>query len=1392
MKNINRVVLIFFVIILTMIVSVWNFFQTKYFAALLSDKVNSFFLNEMDSTLEFSKIEIKLFPPATNFHNVSFVNKSDKYFIKKFTANNLGVYFSIKDLMFNDFRIDKIQLENGSLNLFDKTLEKQLNFLLENQHNNSDTFDFSTVFNSIYSNVYDNEYIKLKRIVINNLVVKDDLNSIKISSLKGTVGKKRVDVKTQISNIYLPSMLNSFCNSKFCISKKDFLSKFDLIDFDISIDNKQLIIDDFRAIGPGKIDIKAQGPLVYENGKYLYELEGQLQLNLKYLENFHSSFKNAVGIINTNYSIKGIDEKVKISGALLANDLVTKYFKAAKTELNFYADNDDLKVQNLKIEYNKNQNNKTYNHSDSSNNLGNLRVLDSINLRLKDIMNNSIDLKNLKVKLDNVPFLDLFHCFHETLSPLHGQLDGIITLSYSGADQTFKVDIDSKNDNALNISDLAIQSSDRSFTSVELDNLQLTDASFQYRDRFDLNAIAYVGKKMGRVDVKGFLDSKQIDIALNSDNLDLGEIRKIVNQEIQGSGKIYISFTGEYENIVLNALLDQEKFKIFSINAEHIYSNFSYRFKEQLLSFKNISLIEAKSKIDINGDISFLHPKTKFNILTSDADSKDVLNIFREIYAPADFFLRNHKFVFSFDGKLEGAINPSTYNVSGSLSSNEAAFFSERLSDLSVKFSASSSLINLHGFSLKKENARIFGNFLMNLSNNFLDYDISISNLKLSSVNAYRVLGLGLDGPIEAKLEGEGSWPNLKSRTKIFLTRGRIGNREVPDSQLSIDSENGIWKAVGNFFNLANLKSEVDLNKDLLDKNKKNSQLSFEIVSKNIQQVLGLINEYNLANQDIKGILHIVFDAQFNIYDLINGSLKISIEQLRFKYKELFGEINPAHNAISIKNGRIDRWDILIFGKRFKYSSTGIGSFQKNLKIVSSLSTNASVIDLITANITNGKGVIDANFVLAKNDNDWKHYFDSTGKDLSFKFPFIDDVIENLDYHFIMEGKQLMLDKFSGKFLNGDLDITGKILFPFPFPDVDIKANIQNANYSLAPKSNISFDGNMSFNGTRPPYNLVSNVFIKHAKIKDEISDLVKSFKKFDNSETKYKFLPANKDGQGIDLFNYNLDFSLTNSLDIQNSLVELYLSGDGKVLGNKTNPHINCRAFLKDKNSKVFFKGHEFALTSGDLVVEHINDSHKFTANYSGDTKVNNYKITANFSLTNNNYSLQMQSDPPLSHQDILSLLTIGVTSDISKNLNENELQALTSLGVGSFLADQFNINQNLNSSFGLNLSLMPEFQDQSTSYLQGRTENQSTGPTSLKSTTKLKVSKKISKQADLSFSSTLGGAVDQKQEMNLNYNLNNNFSLQGIYEIKSAEESGEQNNNSAGFDLIFRKSFK
>ena len=183
------------------------------------------------------------------------------------------------------------------------------------------------------------------------------------------------------------------------------------------------------------------------------------------------------------------------------------------------------------------------------------------------------------------------------------------------------------------------------------------------------------------------------------------------------------------------------------------------------------------------------------------------------------------------------------------------------------------------------------------------------------------------------------------------------------------------------------------------------------------------------------------------------------------------------------------------------------------------------------------------------------------------------------------------------------------------------------------------------------------------------------------------KYLPE-KDVLGnkgfIDL---NLSFETASPVLIKNNMVEVYFRGNGQVTGDVLSPEFNTRLETVPNISKFKFKGHDFALSQGYVEIRDRGKNRISDLKFAGAAKINDYDMRLDLSGTISNVNVELSSEPALSKEDLLSLLTLGVTSDMSKNLEAGERRFVTTVGIGTLLVDQLKINEDLNSTLGLSL---------------------------------------------------------------------------------------------------------
>ena len=224
----------------------------------------------------------------------------------------------------------------------------------------------------------------------------------------------------------------------------------------------------------------------------------------------------------------------------------------------------------------------------------------------------------------------------------------------------------------------------------------------------------------------------------------------------------------------------------------------------------------------------------------------------------------------------------------------------------------------------------------------------------------------------------------------------------------------------------------------------------------------------------------------------------------------------------------------------------------------------------------------------------------------------------------------------------------------------------------------------------------------------------------------------------------------------IKNNLMDILIDSKLRLRGNNLTPKVEGDLRVIPQSSKVFLKGNMFSVTDGSVSLRRSSGAPDPYFDINAETKIDSYNLKSSIVGDLKNLNINFISDPPLAQEDIFSLLAIGVTLKKTRNLGANAINNVTSLGLGSFLLDQTGINNSLDETLGVKVSIAPEIINDETSLLEGKVnQGVSNVQSRVRSATKIRLTKRISNSLDMSYSSTLGGSLDQRQEMNLNLKL-------------------------------------
>jgi translocation and assembly module TamB len=257
------------------------------------------------------------------------------------------------------------------------------------------------------------------------------------------------------------------------------------------------------------------------------------------------------------------------------------------------------------------------------------------------------------------------------------------------------------------------------------------------------------------------------------------------------------------------------------------------------------------------------------------------------------------------------------------------------------------------------------------------------------------------------------------------------------------------------------------------------------------------------------------------------------------------------------------------------------------------------------------------------------------------------------------------------------------------------------------------------------------------------------------------------------------LQIKMEKPLTVKNQQMEGQLGGDLQIKGPPNRPSLSGKINI-ERNTKLLFRDKVFEVSSGSVTFNNPDEINP-ELYIASRGRITEYDINLLVQGTAKDPQVRLTSIPPLSEQDIVSLLAFGVLSQSEKLTgsinNKNRDEDKTLAAVGSAILN--------NSPVG------KELRDRGFS-VQVSSSYDSTKDTA---TQVITISKSLTEKVKASASRLQG--KQNSNEVQLRYEFNNNVSAIGTWEgrepIDNASVEGQRKSESIlGLDLEYKREFK
>ena len=871
-------------------------------------------------------------------------------------------------------------------------------------------------------------------------------------------------------------------------------------------------------------------------------------------------------------------------------------------------------------------------------------------------------------------------------------------------------------------------------------------AEFLFRDRVITVNKCVVASRYSAVNLSGTvgIDGK-CDLTLKGGSKNITEISTMIGySDITGS----LDATGYIRgNIIEPEIIG--KARIYDAMAHGIPFKGAYgdvKLSGWQLSFSDFLITQDRSSFLLNGkimfkgkDASFENPYFIAKLGVHNGSARKITAIFYEDI-PVNLMA---------DGEIEFSGNLEKFHGEARLSTGAGDVYGQPLDKGEVTAVLSEKSITFPKVAAVRGKDIITASGGINFDGTFYG-KASSARFDLANFSLLMDTGLPIRGAMSIAVTGEGSFSHPSISANLNSNRLYLKDVDMGGSSIAARIKDEVLTLSGA---ILDKKVVVDGFLGLSLPYRWRGRLSFD--KGRFEPFLKLL--YKDLPEDVTFLSTGVFTGEGTIKEPAKTSMSVEFSEVSASIMGRRLE-NDGDIALAYKDGRLDIKSLKLKGDSISIEmgggAEGLEQIDASLKVSTALGPLKSFVkdsvDYLDGNAQADlriKGKIEAPAVTGR----------IKVSDAGIKLKEFQQRLDKINAEIKLDGSNFNITRLDGDLGGGIIKAWGKGYFKgFVLDNFAIGVNADSVKLKYPEGVYSTVDADLNIEGVGNSRSISGDVTVKKARYAERIdwkSWLVKIQRK------KPEVVTA-KGGVPLGNTSMNIHVVATESIRIDNNVAKVPVSSDIYLRGTIDNPAVLGR--LESNGGVVYFRNNEFKLVNG--VAEFV-DPRRINpmVDLQAETKVKEYLISLSLSGTVDKIKVTLSSDPPLEDEDIISLLTLGRTSE---GLKGHEAVVTTGEAT-SFVTGQIQdaVESRLRKITGFDRFQIDPYMTSSGS---------SSGP-------RLTVGKSLfSDKLYLTYSSNLGTSEDQF--VRLEYIFNKNYSA-----VAERDELGHY-----GADFKFRFEFK
>jgi translocation and assembly module TamB len=1358
LEKLKKIFLIFVVIFVCTQYLLWQILNSSYFSGWVSDLINHEFAKNDYVKFSFKGVGISFYPPGLEIQNVEIQSKKKIEFIDLFSANGerLIVQLHLFSHTGSKYRISNIELQNAKVDIsFDDQWRPS--------SSKDDNYWWPKDIRPALASIMETTGVDILRFAISDTEIKSNWSNLIA---------KEVSIERSQKNYYGKIIIQNTSINPPAVKNLN-LPYFELFESEFKLTPNSIFVEKLISRSP-ELQLNASGEIAkyYDANLAVYNAELKIKSNETLDEILGIEKYVNFGVSELSSKVTGKLKNPKIDSKVEVSDIESTYFNAAFLSINTSYEFGELSVKNIYIK-------------DRQGGVLESEELElAYNLEKRKLLKSfgNFDLKRFSLK-------DALHYVRPVAKVVNGTVTGSVQVNV--APENYAISISGS---TAQISDLALTLNE-SAPLLALPTSKIDNFSFKIQNGLVFNTRFIYGASV--VNLDGEISGGNLKIVTDEFPISMSEWRPLSNLNLNGKGKMKIRVEGPLENVKMNFEHSLQEASFLDYSLGHNSANWFIDFASKNIVFNQVETVLVSGKVTGSGKLNLESKEINFDLSSQGISLSDTFHLLNPIIGQFEYLSPylsvNLKSSINISGKFDQV---DKLLVNGFVGANKLVLLTEDFHDFNTKIKLENNKLEFNSLAVQKGKGRIDGRMLLDLKQREIAADWNTFGLSLQDWNLHKKLSPALQSDVMIKGKVSGPINNYTISGEVLLENTMINGDAFEDSSITYFKNGNIYNFDANYMNNAiNMQMSLDYEQSKEELAKKSS-LSLKVNSGNWIPFINAFFSFDNNDELLNGNLKMDLSSKFNVNNLARLDLTFDINELSLTHPQIDLK-QTKYKSILIQNGKIENWDLRFFAhKGDQFISKGRGDFGDTVIIENMFNLNMQKINLFSSYYGEFLGNLKSFSSFLWQNGKWDYEIKFNSDDFALEGEGGNLLLGKTNFDISMKDSRLIVSEFKSQMgagvmsWIGSIDLSRRMDLP-----TDFNGQFYNVTIPYGKKSQVVLKGNLSVTGQDLAYLTKGDLVIVGGSMNDEIEDF--KFEK-KSKEKNHRFLPRTRtNDQGV-VLNYDVNIFSERPYLLKNTQLDLKIVPNLKLRGESKSPRLSGAIVnAPDLQNFVWIKGNTFQVGKLDLNFDEKSEIDQFVFNCETQSRINQYIVYAKVYGTLKDYKLDLRSEPNLPEQSILSLIAFGYAEDITQNLSESERSALSGVGIGSFLFDRLKLNQSLNSTLGIQLNVGTQYVQDSASVLDGRNTANSSGSSSnvgrVRTATKLELKKKFSEKMNMSVSSTVGGAVGQRQSMNFNYSINKNVYLDGVYDINT-DQSGtvDRVGTSAGGDVKFKWTFK